>query len=615
MTAETSTDKTRSAAAPEPSAPTDAASAEARDIGRLRRLWPFLRGYRAAMAGAAVCLVVASATVLALGVGLRRLVDEGFASGNAGLLDQALFALLVMVAVLAAASFGRFFLVSWLGERAAADLRRAVFDHLLTLDAAFFEITHTGELASRLTTDTTLLQTVIGSSVSVALRNLLMLAGGLAMLVVTSPKMTGLVVLVVPLVIVPIVVFGRRVRRLSRLSQDRIADLGVAVEETVSGVRTVQAYVHEAVDRRRFAGRIEAAFAAAVRRIGARAWLTAIVIFLVFGAVSVILWVGGHDVLAGRMSAGELSAFVFYAVVVAGSVGAVTEVIGDLQRAAGASERLFVLLDTRPRISAPARPRPLPVPPRGEVGLRAVTFAYPTRPDRPALEDFSLAVAPGERVALVGPSGAGKSTVFHLLLRFYDPGAGSVTLDGVPVNEADPQAVRRRIGLVAQEPAIFAASAADNIRYGRPEAAADEVRRAAEAAGAAEFIARLPEGFDTYLGERGARLSGGQRQRIAIARAILKDPAVLLLDEATSALDAESERLVQAALEMLMAGRTTLMIAHRLATVRNAERIVVMDRGRVVATGSHAELVRTDPLYARLAALQFDQPRAAEPVK
>jgi ATP-binding cassette subfamily B protein len=577
---------------------------EARLLG-LSRLIRFLLPYKLQLAGALAALVAAAAAFLVIGQGLRRVIDEGFVASNPQALNQALAWLLAIVAVMAAAVFARFYLVSWIGERVVNDVRRAVYSHLLRLSPRFFEEARTGEMISRLTADTALLETVVGTSVSMAIRNTLMGAGALVMLVATSPRLTALVLLGVPLVVGPIVMFGRRVRRLSRASQDRVADLGSYVDETLHEIRTVQAYGHEAADRRAFGARIEAAFATAVERIRLRSALVAAVILLTFGAVGVILWIGGHDVLAGRITAGQLSAFVFYAVVVAGAAGAISEVIGDLQRGAGATERLMEILGTEPDIQAPARPLALPEPPVGRVELERITFFYPSRPGQAALDDVSLAVAPGEKLALVGPSGAGKSTLFQLLLRFYDPAAGAVRVDGVDLRLADPVEVRARLAVVPQEPAIFAASVAENVRYARPDADPDEVRRACEAAHAAEFIERLPEGYDTFLGERGVRLSGGQRQRIAIARAILADRPVLLLDEATSALDSESERLVQAALARLMAGRTSLVIAHRLSTVMNADRIVVLDRGRVAAAGTHAELLRASPLYARLAELQF----------
>ncbi|HET9700876.1 MAG TPA: ABC transporter transmembrane domain-containing protein [Burkholderiales bacterium] len=573
-------------------------------LRHLAVLFRFVLPYRARVAGAVLALVLAAASFLVLGQGLKRVVDEGFAQANPAALNHALIALLGVIVVMAAATYTRFYLVSWLGERVIADLRRAVFDRLLGLSPSFYESARTGEVISRLTADTALLETVVGTSVSLALRNLLMGAGSLVMLFATSWRLTLLVMLIVPLVVVPILLFGRRVRRLARASQDRVADLAAQVDETLHEIRTVQAYGHEAEDRRLFGERLELAFATAVRRIRQRAALIAAVIMLSFGAVGVILWIGGHDVLSGRLSAGELSAFVFYAALLAGAAGAVSEVIGDLQRGAGAAERLVEILHAEPEVRAPERPQPLQVP-RGEVAMESVTFHYPSRPNEPALERLTLRVEPGESLALVGPSGAGKSTVFQLLLRFYDPARGRVLLDGVDLRTADPSALRARIALVPQEPAIFAASVAENVRYGRPGADDAEVRAACEAAFATEFIERLPGGYESQLGERGVRLSGGQKQRLAIARAILADRPVLLLDEATSALDSESERMVQEALSRLMRGRTTLIIAHRLATVQRVDRIAVMERGRVVAMGSHASLLRNSPLYARLAELQF----------
>ena len=579
---------------------------KSRSLAELAHLWLYVRRYPLQLVGAVIALVVAAGTVLAMGAGLHRMVDEGFVGNNVELLDKAVLVLIGVTVLLAASSFARFFLVSWIGERVVADIRRRVFDHVITLSPAYFETTRTGEVLSRLTTDTTILQVVVDSTVSIAMRNALLLVGGSVLLIVTSPKLTGLVFLVVPLVLLPILIFGRKVRRLSRMTQDRVADVGAYVNESVGEIRTLQAFGHEPVDRRSFGARVEETFRVAVKRIRARALLTAAVIVLAFGAISIILWIGGHDVLAGRITPGELSAFVFYSIVVAGAVGALSEVVGDLQRAAGAMERLLELLATKPEIDAPEQPRALPTPGRGAVAFRGVTFRYPARPEQKALVDFDLEILPGEKTALVGPSGAGKSTVFQLLLRFYDPQAGAVLLDGVDLREADPKQLRARIGLVSQEPVLFSENVLENIRYGRPEASEAEVLAAAETANARDFIEQLPEGFGTQLGERGMMLSGGQRQRIALARAVLRDPSVLLLDEATSALDAESERTVQQALDRLMAGRTTLVVAHRLATVLKADRILVLDKGRVVETGRHADLVSRGGLYARLAALQFE---------
>ena len=552
-----------------------------------------------------LALMVSAGCFLVIGQGLRQVVDRGFGGGDPAALNHALFFLLAVIVVMATATWVRFYLISWLGERVIADIRRKVFSHLLTLSPAWFEQTRTGEMISRLTTDTTLLEQIVGSSVSMALRNGLLGAGALGMLMLTSWKLTLLVLLTGPVVIVPIVLFGRRVRKLARASQDRVADLGSYVDEALHEIRTVQAYGHEETDRKLFGRRIEAAFDTARQRIRVRASLISAVIVLVFAGIGIILWIGGHDVLAGKLTGGELSAFVFYAAMVAGAAAALSEVMGDLQRGAGAAERLIEILDTKPAVVVPDNPLAFPEPAAGTVQFDAVTFHYPSRPADAAIENFNLEVASGEKLALVGPSGAGKSTVFQLLLRFYDPQGGTIRIDGVDIRQADPMHLRNRIALVPQEPAIFAASVTENVRYGRPEATDADVRRACDAAFATEFIERLPEGFDTYLGERGVRLSGGQRQRLAIARAVLSDRPILLLDEATSALDSESERMVQIALERLMESRTTLIIAHRLSTVKSVDRIAVIDRGRLIGAGTHEELLVSNPLYARLAELQF----------
>ena len=571
----------------------------------LRRLLGYAAPYRLQVTGAVLALSAASAAVLAFGSGLRWMVDTGFATGTRDRLDEALLAMLGIVALLAAATAARAHLVAWIGERVAADLRRSVFDHVIGLSPGFFETSRVGDIISRLVADTTLIQTVIGSSVSMALRNVLLVAGGTTMMAVASPRLTLVTFAVLPCVVVPIVFFGRRVRALSRASQDRLADTGAEVEETFNAIATVQAFCREADRRAGFAARVEASVAASQARNRARAGLAGMVILLVFGAIGAVLWIGGHDMIAGRISAGQLSAFVFYAVVVAGSVGSISEFLGDLQRAAGAAERLFELLDTRPDLRVADPPLPLPTPARGALRFDRVRFAYPSRPATPALDGLDFAIEPGETVALVGPSGGGKSTVLNLAMRFRDPQDGRVLFDGVDVAACDPAVLRARIALVPQEPAIFAADVAANIAFGRPGASASEIRAAAEAAQAAEFISRLPDGYATHLGEKGQRLSVGQKQRIAIARAMLRDPALLLLDEATSALDAESERLVQIALDRLSRGRTTLVVAHRLATVQRADRILVLDGGRIVEQGSHESLRGAGGVYARLAALQF----------
>jgi ATP-binding cassette subfamily B protein len=543
--------------------------------------------------------------VLALGQGLRHVIDAGFSSASPHLLDQALAAMLAIAAVLAVATWFRFYLMMSTGERVVTDLRKAVFDHILGLDPAFFEAERTGEVISRLTNDTALLQQVIGFGISMFVRNALLMIGAAVMLFVTSWKLAAFVLLGVPATLIPILVLGRRVRRLSRASQDRVADVSAYVDEAIHEIRTAQAYAHEDADRAAFARHAEAAYDVALSRIRQKAFLIGSVILIAFSAVGIILWVGGHDVLAGRMSAGELSAFVFFAVVVATGAGTVSEVWGELQRAAGATERLMELLATSPQIVAPAAP--VAPPPRASrtIEFDAVGFNYPARPGVAALRSFTLRVAPGERVALVGPSGAGKSTVFSLLLRFYDPQLGAVRIDGVDAREMEPRELRRLIAVVPQEPVIFAASVLDNVRYGRPGASREEVLAACQKANALEFIERLPQGLDTPLGERGITLSGGQRQRLSIARALLADRPILLLDEATSSLDAAAERLVQQALETLEAGRTTLVIAHRLATVQHADRIVVLERGAIAAQGTHAELMRQGGLYSSLARLQF----------
>ncbi len=581
------------------------AATPARRFSPLRVIVPYMLHYRALLFGWLGFLAVSSVATLSLPLAVRVMIDHGFANADPASINRSFVGLLVVASVMAIATAGRYFCVSMLGERVVADLRRKLYSHLLTLDQAFYERTRVGELISRLGADTELVQTVVSSSMSVALRSVVTAIGGAVMLVTTSPKLAGYAALVIPLVILPIVLAGRRQQKLARANQDRVADASAIANETLNAMYTVQAYAREPVERQRYDDAIARTLKAAQRRVGQRAGLTALVILLIFGAITLVLWAGARAVMDGSMSAGVLGQFVLYAVFAAGSLGGLTEVWSEISRAGGSMERIGELLAAKPDIATPTSPVILPTPIRGEIRFDHVEFRYPSRPEAPTLHDFNLRVAPGETVALVGPSGAGKSTVFHLLLRFYDPQHGTISIDGIDLRAQGLSELRKSIALVPQDTVIFGASAGDNIRFGRSDADDALVTAAAQAAEAHDFLATQPEGYATYLGERGVRLSGGQQQRIAIARALLKDSPILLLDEATSNLDAQSEAAIQNALERLMRGRTTLVIAHRLATVQKADRIVVMDGGRIIAQGTHAELLRQGGLYSELARLQF----------
>jgi ATP-binding cassette subfamily B protein len=576
----------------------------------LARLAPFLTHYRGQLLMAVIALIVAAGATLSVPVAVRRVIDHGFTIGNPGLVNEYFAMMLAIVALLALASAARFYFVTWLGERVVADTRDALFRHLLELSPAFYEVQRTGEVVSRLTADTTQIKATFSTSASTALRNLVMMVGAIIMMVVTSAKLSALALLAIPLIVLPLILFGRKVRRLSRVAQDTLADSAAFAQERLTAVTAVQSFVQEEPARAAFEAATHSAFNAATQRTRARAWLTAAIIFLSLGSVIGVLWFGAQEVIAGRLTGGSLGQFVLYAILAASALGEVSQVWGEVQLAAGAAERISELLDEKPQITAPPNPVALPKPARGEVAFEAVSFRYPTRRDHSALTEVSFKIAAGESVALVGPSGAGKTTVFALIQRFYDTGHGRVLVDGVDVRLADPRELRRRIAVVPQETVIFSGSVLDNIRFSRPDASDEEVAAAARAAHVEEFASRLPKGYATEVGERGLTLSGGQRQRIAIARAILRNAPILLLDEATSALDAESEALIQAALSELTRNRTTLAIAHRLATVRNADRIIVLDEGRLIAQGGHSELMETDPLYARLAKLQFADPSA-----
>lgn len=578
----------------------------------IRQVLPFLQPYTLRLLVALTCLVVAAASALGMPVAIRYVIDYGFSGDYAGSINKYFLALLVLSAIFALFSALRFYCVMWIGERVVADIRAKVYRHVINMSPVFFEVTRTGEVLSRLTTDTTLVQSVVGAGISIALRSSFILFGGLVMLFITSIKLTLLILVLVPLVVFPILFYGKKIRRLSRASQDRIADASSIASESLNAIQIIQAFTLEAFQAERFSDSVELAFRTARKRLRASSLLSGTIVLVSFGAIVSVLWTGAHNVIQGSLSAGTLGQFLLYATMVAGSTTALGEVWGDVQRAAGAMERLVELLNADVDIKAPANPVALPAPGQGRLAIDDISFNYPSRPDTPALDHFSLEVNSGETLALVGPSGAGKSTVFQLILRFYDPQRGRILLDGVDISRADPIEIRKRIGIVPQQTVLFAESAMENIRYGRPGATDEEVIAAARAAIAEDFVSALPEGFNSFLGEKGVRLSGGQQQRIAIARAILKNPPILLLDEATSSLDAESEKLVQEALVHLMRNRTTIVIAHRLATVKKADRIVVMDKGRIVDMGSHEELLKKGGLYARLAELQFVNTRVSQ---
>jgi ATP-binding cassette subfamily B protein len=580
---------------------------KASSLRPLRALLPFLAPYRGRMLIALVALFIAAAAMLALPQALKNVIDKGFTASSAAAIDRYFLLLLVAAAVFAAFASLRMYLVNWIGERVVADLRSAVYARVIRMDPAFFEVTKTGEVLSRLTTDTTLIQSLSGIGLSILLRSTVSFIGSLVLLLLTSLKLALIILALIPAVLAPMLLFGRRVRRLSRDSQDRVADTSGLAGETLNAIQTVQAFTLEELHGRRYDDMVEKSFDTAVKRTRVRAWLIAAAIMTTFSAVTLVLWLGARAVLQGTMTGGDLAKFLSYAIFMGTSVAALSEMWGELQRASGAMERTVELLGSRPSLKIPAHPVALNPVQQGQITFEHLSFSYPSRPNVRALSDFQLEIASGETVAFVGPSGAGKSTAFSLLLRFYDPASGRILIDGVDIALADPQAVRARIGLVPQETMIFGATARENIRYGRPGASDAEIEAAASAAAADDFIRKLPEGYDTFLGERGARLSGGQKQRIAIARAMLKNPPILLLDEATSSLDSESERLIQDALEKLMRGRTTLVIAHRLATAINSDRIVVIDRGRIVGAGRHEQLMRDNALYARLAELQFGE--------